>query len=90
MQNLRLEAVDWSTSPPLLHLSDGTTEPLDADTLSYRPGGRLYCRVKDRKFRARFKRHPYHDLIDRLEEEDGEVYLRLPDGRAHLGPFEEE
>ncbi len=72
-----VERVDWSTSPPTLHISDETTEELDVDTLEYRPGGRLYCEIKDGDFRARFKRSAYHSITDYLAEDDGHIIATI-------------
>ncbi|MFW5968001.1 MAG: hypothetical protein ACOCV2_10810 [Persicimonas sp.] len=72
-----VERIDLSQSPPLLSLSDDTTEELDPNTLAYEPEGRLYCTVKDGEFRARFKRPAYYALAERFVEEDGEVAVEL-------------
>jgi uncharacterized protein len=79
-----VEQVDWSSAPPQVYLSDESSEPLDAETLRYAPEGRLYCAVKSGAFEARFKRAPYHDLMERLEEEDGTIVLTIGDGRYPL------
>ncbi|MFB6262026.1 MAG: DUF1285 domain-containing protein [Bradymonadaceae bacterium] len=84
-----VEQVDLETSPPLLRLSDGTTETLDPDTLEYESGGRLYCRVKNGEFRARFKRPAYYDLADRCERQDGGIYLELDDRRVRLASVDQ-
>ncbi|MFU8802723.1 MAG: hypothetical protein ACNA8W_02840 [Bradymonadaceae bacterium] len=83
-----VESLDWSQSPPTVHLSDETTEPLDLKSLRYALGGRLYCTVKNGKFEARFKRDAYHGLMDRLEEEDGDVYLNVGDERVLIAEAE--
>ena len=81
-----VERVDRSTSPPTLKLSDGTREPLDASTLDYQPGGRLYCTIKDGDFRARFKRTAYFQLAELMEEtDDGRVVVRIDGKTFDLG-----
>lgn len=88
-----VESVDWTQSPPGLRLSDETMEPLDPTTLRYAPGGRLYCTIKQGTFEARFKRAPYHALMDHLEEADETIYLRIDAERfpiADAGSLAEE
>lgn len=74
-----VDSVDWSSTPPTLRLSDGTTEALDVDSLHYEPKGRLYCRIKDGAFRARFKRSAYHSIMDHLREDDGQILFVMGD-----------
>jgi hypothetical protein len=67
--------VRWFEKGPegiLVHLSDGTSEPLDPGSISYEGPGRLYCKVKQGKFRARFQHAPYHDLLVELTERRGD------------------
>lgn len=52
-----------------LSLSDGHTQTLDVQTLSYEPEGRLYCDIREGAFKARFKRTPYHALSDYFQQE---------------------
>ncbi len=79
-----VERVDWSDDPPPLLLSDRSEEMLDLDTLTYQSGGRLYCRVKQGDFRARFKRSAYHSIIDHLQERDGEIVIAIGDREKTL------
>ncbi len=58
-------------------LSDGTREPLDPASLEYRGPGRLYCRVKGGRARARFVRRVYNEVVTRLEERDGEYVVPI-------------
>ena len=78
-----VDKINWSHSPPLLYLSDDTTEDLDIDSLHYEPGGRLYCRIKNGRFRARFKHSAYHSVADFLSEQDGKVVFCF-DGREKI------
>ncbi len=84
-----VEAVDWSEQPPRLRLSDDTSEPLDVHSVEYRPGGRLYCRIKDGAFRARFKHNAYHSIMDHLHEEDGKVILSVTGTQICLADLDE-
>lgn len=52
----------------LLHLNDGTTEPLHPETLEVGPGHVLYCCVKNGTARARFLRPAYYQLSNFVEE----------------------
>lgn len=73
-----VERLHWtSAAGPTLSLSDHTEEPLDPDTLEYRPHGRLYCRIREGQFRARFKKTAYYDLADRMEERDGGYVVNI-------------
>jgi len=80
-----VERIDFDRDPPMLNLSDGTTERLSPETLDYQGEGRLYCRVKDGEFRARFKWEAYHALGERLVDDDGEIYLEWDDRRVSIG-----
>ena len=80
-----VERVQWDESPPIIHLSDETTEKLALNSLNYQPGGRLYCSIKEGRFQARFKRGAYHSIMDYLSDEDGQVVLTVGDQRVELG-----
>ncbi len=60
----------------ILFLSDETQEELDPETL-YIKGDVLYCKVKKRKFPARFKRPAYYQIAEYIEEEDGKFFIRV-------------
>jgi hypothetical protein len=83
-----VERIDFSHDPPQLRLSDQTSEPLDIETLDYQGDGRLYCRIKDGEFRARFKWDAYNQVGDRLEDRDGEIVLSWEGGEVSLGSLE--
>ena len=55
----------------------GAEEELDIDTLGFRRSGGLYCRVKNGRLQARFKRSPSFQILERLEESDDTFYIRL-------------
>lgn len=75
-------AVDMARDHLRLHLSDGTTERLDAATLELDVEGVLRCQVKAGLARARFGRDAQFALGSLLEEENGQLFLRLPE--AHV------
>lgn len=76
-----VRAVALEPGPPLLHLTDGSAEPLDPATLSLGRDGVLRCRVKG-GHRARFLRPAQAALGALLEEPSpGRFALRVG-GRA--------
>ena len=52
-----------------LWLNDGSREALDPGSLRLRAGDVPYCRVKDRRFEARFSRAAAWQLLQRVEAE---------------------
>lgn len=70
-----------------IHLSDGSREPLDADTLVVDSRGVPYCRVKGGGFRARLSVAAWLQLATRIEIDPGSgaAVLRLGDRRIQLG-----
>lgn len=84
-----VERVDFDEDPPLLELSDQTEDRLDPTTLEYEGDGKLYCRVKEGKFRARFAWEAYHAVADRLVERDGDVFLTWDGEEVFLGALDE-
>ena len=71
-----VERVLPSAAGPVLVLSDGSQEPLDPETLATGEGDRLYVKVKQRAFEARFRQAAQIALAPWLEEE--------PDGSPAL------
>ncbi len=65
----------------VLRLSDDTEEPLMPDTLHLGENNVLYCRVKERRFPARFNRSAYYQLAEHVEM-DGEDYVLPVGGRS--------
>ena len=63
-----VDHIDLNATPPLLTLSDETTETLDPQTLHYQPEDTLYCTIKNGQYTARFKRNPYHTLLEQAVE----------------------
>lgn len=59
-----------------LQLNDGTSEPLDPDSLQVGSGNVLYCRVKQGAERARFLRPAYYE-VSRFIEDDGSGRFQL-------------
>ncbi len=84
-----VDSVDWTDDPPTLRISDGTTEPLDITSIDYQRGGRLYCRIKDGEFRARFKRSAYHSIMEHLHEDHGQIILTVGDEEILLADIDE-
>jgi hypothetical protein len=68
----------------VLHLSDDTKEALLPDTLYVGKGNVLYCKVKNRKFPARFNRAAYYQLAESIEEENGIYVLPLQGKRYRI------
>lgn len=73
----------------MLALSDGTTEPLDPETLREGPGGILYCDVRGGSFTAQFDRETMQKLAPLLREDDEGVYLAIADRRVRPRRVEE-
>ena len=68
----------------ILRLSDGTEEAWDP-AKSRVAGDRLYTKVKNGAFDARFDRHAQTALGDVLDEEDGKLVARIGDRAISLG-----
>lgn len=61
-----------------LNLSTGEKEELDCSTLFVKENNSLYCRVRNGKLLAKFKRSPSFHILERLEEDSiGRYYLFL-------------
>lgn len=63
----------------VVKISDDCMEPLDLDTLTIGKNNIMYCRIKDRKFPARFMRKSYYQLAEFIEEDgtDNTFYIVL-------------
>lgn len=70
-----VEHIQATTDAITLHLSDGTTQELDVQTLTYEPEGRLYCGIREGAFKARFKRAPYNALTDCFHQEEQTIFF---------------
>lgn len=81
-----VEAVHEAAGRPVLVLSDGTEEPLDAGSLETGAGAAaLYVRVKHGQFAARFRRTAQLDLGPWLEEDpDGTPVLAILGARYRV------
>lgn len=74
-----------------LTLSDGTTEPLDLESLSIGRHDALYCRVKGGEFEARFQPQAQTELASALfEAEDGSIGVRAGDKEVVVQHFRSE
>jgi hypothetical protein len=58
-------------------LTTGDEEDLDIDTLHHRANNCLYCRVRNGRLIAKFKRSPSFQILDRLDESDDIFYLNI-------------
>lgn len=67
-------SIDDSVSPWLLHLSDGTTETLQTDSLSISSRGPIYCTVKMGLHKAKFLRSA-HQLLSTHVVGDNEIVI---------------
>lgn len=84
---LRVVAVRWDGDRPTVFLDDETEEPLALATLAVDPDDRLRCRVRDGRLPARFTTTAQLSLLDRADENGGQVGLAA-DGRFWpLGPL---
>ena len=72
----------------ILHLVDGTKEELAPETLSIGPDHVLYCKIRKRRFKARFSRPSYYQLARYVEEEPetGRYFLSLNGKKYYLTP----
>ena len=66
----------------ILSLSDGTRENLLPETVCTGNHHVLYCKVKNKRFPARFLRPAYYQLAEHVEEENGSYVIPL-DGRKY-------
>ncbi len=57
-----------------VQLNDGSTEPLEVNSLHIGSGNVLYCRVKGSTERARFLRSAYYQLAEFIEDVGGGQY----------------
>lgn len=67
-----------------LLLQGNQREKLDPQTLEVGKDNILYCKVKDRKHKARFNRKSYWELSKFIEEENQKFYLALDSGRFEI------
>jgi hypothetical protein len=61
----------------VLQLSTATEERLDHRTLFYRQESGLYCYVRGGRLKARFRRSPFFQILERLEESDDTFYISI-------------
>lgn len=84
-----VERIEHEGDDIRLFLSDDTSEILDPTTVTYEPVGRLYCRVKEGDFRARFKRSAYYQMSDHFIEDDDRVVLEIGNESVDLASLDE-
>lgn len=66
--HLLVTSARWQGDRALVSLNDGSDEELAYDTLEVGDGEALYCRVRDRRLRARVTTPAYYVLAERIEE----------------------
>src|SRR5262249_18273298 len=76
----RVRAVDFGTPVPTLLLNDGTTELLRPESLRLNRAEALFCAVKDAGLPAVFDDAPRFQVMDRLEDGNAALSLRLASG----------
>jgi len=69
----------WDSDTIHLWLTDGTEEDIRLPNLSFAEPDRLYSQIKGGEFKARILRPAYYTILDRAEDIDGAVILRLGD-----------
>lgn len=77
---------DGGTERFILHLVDDTKEELAPETLWIGPDHVLYCKIKGKKFIARFSRPSYYQLADHIQEEPetNRYFVRLNKRKYYL------
>jgi len=72
------QVTGYSNRGLIVRLNDKSEEALASQTLSIGDNDVLYCRVKDRKYPARFLRSAYYQLTEYMHEDEksGEFVLR--------------
>lgn len=67
-----------------LYLSDGTSEPLNPDTLRISDDNILYCLIKNAEFKARFSRASYYHFAEYVEyNAKKDFYFIQLNGQCH-------
>ncbi len=74
-----VSAVKLDCDPPLLELSDGSSEPLDGQTLRCQGDDALYVDVKSGRFHARFSADAQLSLAEHLVECGSGIGLAVGD-----------
>jgi hypothetical protein len=78
--------VAYDAADGQIDLTDGTREPLRAETLRADPDGVLRCAVKSGRFDARFTHRGQAHLLDALEDDGGDgLILHVGARRERLG-----
>lgn len=75
--HLRVTAARWCGDDLELSLDDGATERLDPATLGVGDDDGLRCRVRGGRLRARFTSAAQQVALERVEEVDGTLALRV-------------
>jgi len=74
----------------IIHINDGSKEPLTLDSLWVGPQNVLYCKIKQGAFHARFLRPAYYQLTEFVEheEESGRFYIERGKIRHYIPGIE--
>jgi hypothetical protein len=68
----------------MLSICDETVETLDPETLHIGNDNVLYCRVRNREFKARFSRASYYQIANLIDYHiDEDKYVLVLNGKAH-------
>ncbi len=72
-----IQRVDKVDNNFLLYINDDTQEKLEPDTLFINKNNVLYCKIKNKKFPAKFLRAAYYQIAEYIKEENGKYYIRV-------------
>ena len=78
--HLRATSLRWDGETPIVHLDDGSDEPLELSTLRLGADHALLARVRGGRLTCRLTTAAQQQLEDRMLERDGHPVLRV-DGR---------
>lgn len=79
-----VQSVEFVDGRVELLLSGERREPLDPSTLSQSESGELYCKVRGGRCHALFENHAAVQLMDRIHEDEGGLYLDLFGEKARV------
>jgi hypothetical protein len=74
---LRISRIDSSSRPSLLHLNDGSVEPLRAETLWLDSQDRLYTGVRELNLQAEFDDPARWDILSTLEQDEARCFVTI-------------
>ena len=74
---LRIRRIDSLSRPPLLHLNDGSVEPLRTETLWLDGRDRLYTQVREFQLQAEFDDPARWDVLRTLEQDGARCVVTI-------------